>query len=189
MNNNYHYLFKFILIGETSYFFFEFALKNTIFSSWKTPPRTSFQKKKRNFHKKTFSFVKDVGKSAILLQFVYQRFQNEYDPTIGVEFGSKLITIKNKIIKLQIWDTVLSYYIHNLLKIQINRLDKNPFDLLLVLIIKGISFMFSFIILYKNQVPLLRCWFMMFVIGVASKTWKNGLRKQRTTATRRFSFF
>eukprot|EP01066_Platyproteum_vivax_P007709 Platyproteum_vivax@DN3081_c0_g1_i1.p1 len=46
-----------------------------------------------------------VGKSCLLLQFTDKRFRSDHDLTIGVEFGSRLITIENKQIKLQIWDT------------------------------------------------------------------------------------
>lgn len=46
-----------------------------------------------------------VGKSCLLLQFTDQRFQPVHDLTIGVEFGARMITIENKAIKLQIWDT------------------------------------------------------------------------------------
>eukprot|EP01103_Thecamoeba_quadrilineata_P008733 TRINITY_DN18463_c0_g1_i1.p1 TRINITY_DN18463_c0_g1~~TRINITY_DN18463_c0_g1_i1.p1 ORF type:complete len:212 (-),score=49.24 TRINITY_DN18463_c0_g1_i1:111-746(-) len=46
-----------------------------------------------------------VGKSCLLLQFVDKRFQQGHDLTIGVEFGARMITIENKKIKLQIWDT------------------------------------------------------------------------------------
>ncbi|KAL4588948.1 hypothetical protein LXL04_001848 [Taraxacum kok-saghyz] len=35
-----------------------------------------------------------------------KRFEPVHDLTIGVEFGAKMITIDNKPIKLQIWDTV-----------------------------------------------------------------------------------
>lgn len=41
-----------------------------------------------------------------MLQFTDNKFKQENDPTIGVEFGSKTITSKGKVIKLQIWDTV-----------------------------------------------------------------------------------
>jgi Ras-related protein Rab-2A len=41
-----------------------------------------------------------------LLQFTDKRFQPQHDLTIGVEFGSRTITIDNNQIKLQIWDTV-----------------------------------------------------------------------------------
>nr|DAD23805.1 TPA_asm: hypothetical protein HUJ06_025268 [Nelumbo nucifera] len=47
-----------------------------------------------------------VGKSCLLLQFTDKRFQPVHDLTIGVEFGARMITIDNKSIKLQIWDTV-----------------------------------------------------------------------------------
>lgn len=47
-----------------------------------------------------------VGKSCLLLQFTDKRFQPIHDLTIGVEFGSRTITIDNHQIKLQIWDTV-----------------------------------------------------------------------------------
>ena len=48
-----------------------------------------------------------VGKSCLLLQFTDKRFQPVHDLTIGVEFGARMITIDNKPIKLQIWDTVI----------------------------------------------------------------------------------
>eukprot|EP00762_Andalucia_godoyi_P000573 ANDGO_05302.mRNA.1 Ras-related protein Rab-2 len=46
-----------------------------------------------------------VGKSCLLLQFTDKRFQPHHDLTIGVEFGARMVTIDNKQIKLQIWDT------------------------------------------------------------------------------------
>uniref|UniRef100_A0A6V7QS57 Ras-related protein RABB1c n=1 Tax=Ananas comosus var. bracteatus TaxID=296719 RepID=A0A6V7QS57_ANACO len=46
-----------------------------------------------------------VGKSCLLLQFTDKRFQPVHDLTIGVEFGARMVTIDNKPIKLQIWDT------------------------------------------------------------------------------------
>ncbi|EAS02106.2 Rab-family small GTPase (macronuclear) [Tetrahymena thermophila SB210] len=62
--NQYDYLFKFIMIGDTG-----------------------------------------VGKSCMLLRFVDDRFREDYDATIGVEFGSKIIDVANLAIKIQIWDT------------------------------------------------------------------------------------
>ena len=62
--SSYSYLFKYIVIGDTS-----------------------------------------VGKSCLLLQFLEKKFKFDHDTTIGVEFGSKIITVKDKHIKLQIWDT------------------------------------------------------------------------------------
>lgn len=46
-----------------------------------------------------------VGKSCLLLQFTDKRFRNDHDLTIGVEFGARMVTVANKDIKLQIWDT------------------------------------------------------------------------------------
>ncbi|KAH7889131.1 P-loop containing nucleoside triphosphate hydrolase protein [Phlebopus sp. FC_14] len=48
-----------------------------------------------------------VGKSSLLVRLTDQRFLTNPDPTLGVEFGSKLIEIpeQGKIIKLQCWDT------------------------------------------------------------------------------------
>lgn len=46
-----------------------------------------------------------VGKSCLLLQFTDKRFQPMHEVTIGVEFGARMITIDNRQLKLQIWDT------------------------------------------------------------------------------------
>lgn len=62
--NSYHYLFKFIVIGDTG-----------------------------------------VGKSCIVLQFIENKTRTTHDVTLGVEFGIKTIPVKDRSIKLQIWDT------------------------------------------------------------------------------------
>jgi small GTP-binding protein len=46
-----------------------------------------------------------VGKSCLLLQFTDKRFRHDHDLTIGVEFGSRMLRLDDKDIKLQIWDT------------------------------------------------------------------------------------
>ncbi|EKF33291.1 hypothetical protein MOQ_002844 [Trypanosoma cruzi marinkellei] len=46
-----------------------------------------------------------VGKSCLLLQFTDKRFEPLHDLTIGVEFGARVVTIQQKNVKLQIWDT------------------------------------------------------------------------------------
>ena len=46
-----------------------------------------------------------MGKSCILHHFIENKFKEDTTHTIGVEFGSKVINISNKSIKLQIWDT------------------------------------------------------------------------------------
>ena len=46
-----------------------------------------------------------VGKSNILTQYVYEKFSEEIQPTLGVEFASKNAIVDNKIYRIQIWDT------------------------------------------------------------------------------------
>ena len=64
MANNYHYLFKYIIVGDPS-----------------------------------------VGKSNLLMKFAHNKFTDEYQATIGVEFGAKNIDFNNQIYRIQIWDT------------------------------------------------------------------------------------
>jgi hypothetical protein len=48
-----------------------------------------------------------VGKTALLRQFTEQQFSStDARLTIGVEFGQKALTVDNKDIVLEIWDTV-----------------------------------------------------------------------------------
>ena len=46
-----------------------------------------------------------VGKSNILTQYVYEKFNEVFQPTLGVEFAAKNAVIDNKIYRIQIWDT------------------------------------------------------------------------------------
>ena len=46
-----------------------------------------------------------VGKSNILLKYVHNKFVNEYQSTVGVEFGAKNIDIEGQTFRIQIWDT------------------------------------------------------------------------------------
>ena len=52
-------------------------------------------------------FIGDVsvGKTSIINVLMGQKFNNEYEASIGVDFFSKTIKYKGKIIKLQIWDS------------------------------------------------------------------------------------
>jgi small GTP-binding protein len=61
---NYNYLFKYIIIGDSS-----------------------------------------VGKSNLLLKYTQNRFNDDYQATIGVEFGAKNLDINKKVYRVQIWDT------------------------------------------------------------------------------------
>eukprot|EP00918_Siedleckia_nematoides_P059987 GHVU01130832.1.p1 GENE.GHVU01130832.1~~GHVU01130832.1.p1 ORF type:complete len:213 (-),score=36.31 GHVU01130832.1:87-725(-) len=46
-----------------------------------------------------------AGKSCLLHQFIENKFKKNSPHTIGVEFGSKILEVGGKRIKLQIWDT------------------------------------------------------------------------------------
>ena len=46
-----------------------------------------------------------VGKSNILMKFAHNKFTDEYQATIGVEFGAKNIAFNSQIYRIQIWDT------------------------------------------------------------------------------------
>ena len=46
-----------------------------------------------------------VGKTNIISRFRYNVFEQSYLTTIGVDFTSKLLNIRNKTIKFNIWDT------------------------------------------------------------------------------------
>ena len=43
-----------------------------------------------------------VGKSCFLLQFTEGNFKEDHNVTIGVEYGSKILKVNSKYIKLQI---------------------------------------------------------------------------------------
>ncbi|KAL0217193.1 hypothetical protein RCL1_007676 [Eukaryota sp. TZLM3-RCL] len=45
------------------------------------------------------------GKSSLLSRYIERKFDETLTHTIGVEFGSALISLEGKTIKLQIWDT------------------------------------------------------------------------------------
>ena len=46
-----------------------------------------------------------VGKTSIINSIMGQKFIEDYEPSIGVDFFSKTIRYKNRLIKLQIWDS------------------------------------------------------------------------------------
>ncbi|CAM5998969.1 unnamed protein product [Sphagnum balticum] len=46
-----------------------------------------------------------VGKTSIISRFIDNKFEGHHEFTVGVEFGTKIIAINGKAIKLQIWDT------------------------------------------------------------------------------------
>lgn len=47
-----------------------------------------------------------VGKSSLLSQYLNDVFMEEYEVTVGIEFGAKIIHLQDQtMVKLQIWDT------------------------------------------------------------------------------------
>jgi small GTP-binding protein len=57
---------------------------------------------------KQVSWIADlvgVGKSCMLQRLTQNIFKDDYQITIGVEFGSYVMKIEEKLIKMQIWDT------------------------------------------------------------------------------------
>jgi len=64
MTTNFNYLFKYIIVGDSS-----------------------------------------VGKSNLLLRYLNDKFEDEYQATIGVEFGAKNLEIDNITYRIQLWDT------------------------------------------------------------------------------------
>jgi len=46
-----------------------------------------------------------VGKTSLTIRFAEDRFRESYLPTLGVDFLTKNLTINEKKIKLQLWDT------------------------------------------------------------------------------------
>ena len=47
-----------------------------------------------------------VGKSCLMMRVVDDQFKQDHEVTIGVEFGSFGMKIDEKVVKMQIWDTV-----------------------------------------------------------------------------------
>lgn len=46
-----------------------------------------------------------VGKTSIARQFIFNDYSDRYNTTIGVDFSCKTLSIRDKNIKIQIWDT------------------------------------------------------------------------------------
>lgn len=46
-----------------------------------------------------------IGKTCLMMRFIEDNYDKDYNVTIGVEFGTKTIKIEDKLIKLQLWDT------------------------------------------------------------------------------------
>ena len=58
-----------------------------------------------NRQKIIFTGDSGVGKTSIINAIMGQKFPEEYEPSIGVDFFSKTIRYKGRLMKLQIWDS------------------------------------------------------------------------------------
>ena len=63
---------------------------------------TSYQMSRQKI---IFTGDSGVGKTSIINSIMGQKFSAEYEPSIGVDFFSKTVRYKGKLIKLQIWDS------------------------------------------------------------------------------------
>ena len=46
-----------------------------------------------------------VGKTSLIQMFEHNKFNQAFKPTIGADFSNKEITLDDRIVTLQIWDT------------------------------------------------------------------------------------
>ena len=46
-----------------------------------------------------------VGKSSLLFQLIESKIRTNIEPTIGIEFGTKILEVQGKVVRLQIWDS------------------------------------------------------------------------------------
>ncbi len=66
---------------------------------------------------------KNVGKTCLIRRYIENVFIPSYQPTIGIDFFSKTLTINNKEINLKIWDTAGEERFRNLTNQYYNRTD------------------------------------------------------------------
>ena len=56
-------------------------------------------------YKVVFLGDQSVGKTSIILRFMHDSFDANYQATIGIDFLSKTMYVDEKIVRLQLWDT------------------------------------------------------------------------------------
>ncbi|RLN34784.1 hypothetical protein C2845_PM03G13250 [Panicum miliaceum] len=56
-------------------------------------------------YKLVFLGDQSVGKTSIITRFMYDKFDNTYQATIGIDFLSKTMYLEDHTVRLQLWDT------------------------------------------------------------------------------------
>jgi len=56
-------------------------------------------------YKLVFLGDQSVGKTSIITRFMYDKFDNVYQATIGIDFLSKTMYLEDRTVRLQLWDT------------------------------------------------------------------------------------
>mmetsp|Transcript_14478 Transcript_14478/g.29596 ORF Transcript_14478/g.29596 Transcript_14478/m.29596 type:complete len:212 (+) Transcript_14478:213-848(+) len=56
-------------------------------------------------YKLVFLGDQSVGKTSIITRFMYDKFDNNYQATIGIDFLSKTMYLEDRTVRLQLWDT------------------------------------------------------------------------------------
>jgi len=56
-------------------------------------------------YKLVFLGDQSVGKTSIVTRFMYDNFEKNYQPTIGIDFLSKTMYLEDRTVRLQLWDT------------------------------------------------------------------------------------
>ena len=56
-------------------------------------------------YKLVFSGEQCVGKTSLITRFIYDRFDDTFHATIGIDFLSKTMYLEDRTVRLQIWDT------------------------------------------------------------------------------------
>lgn len=66
-------------------------------------------------HKVVFIGNSSVGKTSIISQIIYNNSNDSQQPTVGVDFFSKNITVGTDTVRVQIWDTAGQEQFHSLI--------------------------------------------------------------------------
>lgn len=56
-------------------------------------------------HKLVFLGDQSVGKTSVIMRFMYDAFDGQYQATIGIDFLSKNVQLEDRTVRLQLWDT------------------------------------------------------------------------------------